>query len=169
MPAIIGGIVGLAGIGATLASTRIALQSGAARARREEKLRIYAAFLSAITHAFHATGVRLTQASDKREESRATQIEAARLSFEAVNALSAVRLIGPREVGTLGAEAITALAGFGNDGNGSHVEVMRKLSDVTLAMRMDLGEHGPAGVSSLKDLLIHLDRGQTESVPAEPA
>jgi hypothetical protein len=55
MPAIIGGMVGLAGIGATLASTRITVRSGAARARREEKLRIYAAFLGAIADTVHAT------------------------------------------------------------------------------------------------------------------
>jgi hypothetical protein len=36
-----------------------------------------------------------------------------------------------RAVGTLGAEAITALTGFLNGGSGSHVEVMRKLANVT--------------------------------------
>jgi hypothetical protein len=40
MPAIIGGIVDLAGIGATLVSTRTAAQSGAERARRDQKLHI---------------------------------------------------------------------------------------------------------------------------------
>jgi hypothetical protein len=163
MPAIVGGIVGLAGIGVTLVSTRIAAQSGVERARRDEKLRIYAAFISAVTNAFHAAGVHLTQAGEKRKGFRTTQIEATRLSLEAVNALSAVRLIGPREVGTLGAEAIMALTGLLNSGSGSHVEAMRKLANVTLAMRMDLGRHGPPGLSSLKDLLIHLAHLQTDS------
>jgi hypothetical protein len=42
---------------------------------------------------------------------------------------------------------------------------MSKLADVTLAMRMDLGDHGPAGLSSLNDLLVHLDRRQTDPEP----
>jgi hypothetical protein len=169
MPAIVGGIVGLAGIGATLVSTRIAVQSGAERARRDEKLRIYAAFVSAVFTAFHASAVHLTQTGEKRRGFRTREIEATRMSLEAANALGAVRLIGPREVGTLGAEAIMALTGYLRGGSGSHVEVMRKLAEVTLAMRMDLGEHGPPGVSSLKDLLIHLDRRQTDPEPVQPA
>src|SRR5580698_7124381 len=173
MPTIVGAVVGLAGIGTALASTRMTIRSATQsqqtslaadeeRARYDRKLRIYSAFVGAVNNALYASAVNLTEGGKRPKNSRA-EVEAGRLCYDAMTALGAVQLTGPREVGTLGSATMAALADF-IAGRVGQVDVLKDLVDVAVAMRMDLGEPGPPGITSLSEYMEHLlDRSESET------
>lgn len=134
---------------------RTSIAAEDARAKLAEKRRIYAEYLSSLTKSFHASAVARYQGNKRSKEFQAAEAEANRTRIEAMHAVGVVRLICSREVSSLASSTLMSLVRV-LDGGTSHIEFVRELANLTLAMRMDLGEPGPPDVTSLEALMLYL-------------
>lgn len=159
------GIASMSAVGISFFSARTAIKAATdqlrtsiaaedARAKLAEKRRIYADYLSSLTKSFHASADAHYHKNKRSKKFRAAEAEANRTRFEAMHALSVVRLICSREVSSLASSTLMSLA-RALDGS-SHIEFVEELASLTLAMRMDLGESGPPDVTSLEVLMLYL-------------
>lgn len=112
VPNIITGAVGLAGIGGSLVSAKMAGKSAAKnlrttlaveneRAKLAEKRRIYANCLSSLNLGFYAASIVRTHRNKRSKEYGAAVLEANRARMMAANAINEVRLSAPPELGSL--------------------------------------------------------------------
>jgi hypothetical protein len=156
---VVTGVVGLAGIGGTLLSARMAARSAVenlrtsisaedARAKVAEKRRIYASCLAAL--GAHATANAFPLTTVSPEAGIRFQEEIIRTRSTAMNAVFEVQLISPSEVA--GLANITLLALLNADLDTQTPEIAKAIGTLMGAMRRDLGE-----------------RDATPDVPSPPA
>ncbi len=149
---VVTGIVGIAGIGGTLLSARMASKSAAenlrtsisadeARSKVAEKRRIYANCLTAFTAHTHAAGCLALGAEQPPAGCAALEEDCDRTRAAAMNAASEVYLIGSPEVIKL-ANRVIKLA-LGAETGGSLEDTVKAFAELTGAMRRDLGKNVP--------------------------
>lgn len=156
------GVVGVAGIGAALISSRsersaqikriqVSIDAEDKRARLNEKRRIYALYLASLDKSIEATGKLATYgAAVSKEERRAMVFQQGEALTAMVSLSYELLLIAPESVGRLADEACAILsveAATIEDGRESDIddEFVEAREKLYRAMREDLGEppHSP--------------------------
>jgi len=138
VPNVITGVVGLAGIGGSLVSAKMAGKSEDERSKLAEKRRIYANCLGSLNLGFYAASIVRTHGKRRSKEYAAAVLEANRARIVAANAINEVRLTGSPELGILAGKVLMTVLRILEEG--STREFSKALAELTFAMRVDLGE-----------------------------